>query len=38
MVSKIFINEMSFSEILNKFDEFYNDINIIKIRIINEMR
>ena len=31
-------NETNFNEILNKFDRFYNDKNIIKIRIINKMR
>ena len=32
----IILNEMNFNEIVNKFDGFYNDINIIKIKIINE--
>ena len=30
-------NEINFSEILNKFDEFYNDINVIKIGIVNKI-
>ena len=32
------LNKMNFSEILNKFDEFYNDINVIKIKIVNKMK
>ena len=31
-------NEMHFNEIFDKFNEFYNDINVIKIRIVNEMK
>ena len=31
-------NEMNSNEILNKFDRFHNDTNIIKTRIINEMK
>ena len=31
-------NEMNSNEIINKFDGFYNGINIIKIRIINKIK
>ena len=31
-------NEMNYYKISNKFDEFQNDINIIKIKIINEIK
>ena len=31
-------NEMNFNEIFNKFDWFYNDKNLIKIKIINEIK
>ena len=31
------LNEISFSEIFKKFDEFYNGINTIKITIKNKM-
>ena len=30
-------NEMNFNKIFNKFNEFYNDINTIKTKIINEI-
>ena len=30
----VMLNGISFSEILDKFDTFYNDTNIIKIKII----
>ena len=30
--------EMNFNKILDKSNEFYNNINVIKIRIINEMK
>ena len=30
-------NEMNSNIIFNKFDEFYNNINVFKIRIINEI-
>ena len=32
------LNEINFSEILNKFDEFHNVANVIKIEIVNEMK
>ena len=31
-------NEINSYEIINKFDEFQNDINIIKMKIINEIK
>ena len=34
----IISNKMNFSEILNKFDRFYNDTNIVKTKTINEMK
>ena len=30
-------NKMNFNKILDKFDKFHNDINIIKIIIINKI-
>ena len=32
------LNEMNYNEIINKFNEFHNGINIIKIEILNEMK
>ena len=32
------LNEMNFSEILDKLGGFWNNINVIKIKIINEMK
>ena len=32
------LNEMNFSEILDKFDRFHNVTNVIKTRIINEIK
>ena len=31
------LNEINFSEILDKFDRFQNGINVIKIEIVNKM-
>ena len=31
-------NEIIFREIIDKFDRFHDDINVIKIKIINEMK
>ena len=31
-------NEMNSSKIHAKFDGFYNDINVIKIKIVNKMK
>ena len=31
-------NEMNFNEIIDKFNKFYNDINITKTKIINKMK
>ena len=31
-------NEMNSNKIFDKFDEFQNDINIIIIKIVNEMK
>ena len=30
--------EMNFNKILNKFDRFHNDTNVIKTKIINKMK
>ena len=32
------LNEMNFNEILNIFDGFQNDTNVIKMRIANKMK
>ena len=34
----VMLNEMNFSEIFDKFNGFYNDTNVIKTIIINEMK
>ena len=34
----LMLNEINFSEILDKFNIFHNDINIIKIGIVNKMK
>ena len=31
------LNKINFSKIFDKFDKFYNNINMIKIRIINKI-
>ena len=32
------LNEKNFSEILNKFNGFHNDTNVIKTKIVNEIK
>ena len=32
------LNEMNYNEIVNKIDRFHNEKNVIKMRIINEMK
>ena len=31
-------NKINFNEIFNKFDKFYNNLHIIKIKIINKIK
>ena len=34
----LMLNEINYNEILDKFNEFYNIINIIKIKIVNKIK